>query len=128
MMVNDRSKLFRGHEGEEYAARYLQELGYAILERNYRVAGGEIDIIARMKNILVFVEVKTRSSLRYGYPEEAVSFSKRRRIARAARCYLGVRQLPGVSFRFDIIAVSMNGDTQPFVTHIPDVELEEDIG
>lgn len=102
-MLNSRQRL--GRSGEEKVARYLQQKGYTILVKNYRCKAGEIDIIARDGAELVFIEVKTRSSLRFGFPAEAVTPRKRRQISRAAQWYLAEQQLFDVPARFDVIAV-----------------------
>lgn len=94
-----------GRRGEEEAARYLASLGFRILERRFRTAAGEIDIVAREAGTLVFVEVKARSSISYGRPAEAVGRRKRARLLRAASLYLlghgGQDQL----CRFDVVEV-----------------------
>jgi len=94
----------RGQRGEDEACRYLRARGYEIVERNYRTGQGEIDIVAREGETLVFVEVKTRSEDTFGGPEAAVHSAKQRRLVAAARGFLGETgcQLP---VRFDVIAV-----------------------
>ena len=71
-----------GNKGEEAAAAYLENHGYTVRERNYRSQTGEIDIIASRGRMMVFVEVKTRGSLAYGMPSEAVNIAKQRKIIR----------------------------------------------
>ena len=96
-----------GNAYEQIAAQYLEKQGMKIIERNFRRGrNGEIDIIARDGKYLVFVEVKYRSGLQYGVPEEAVSFAKQRKIIHAARVYL-YRHGRGtdVPCRFDVIGV-----------------------
>lgn len=91
---------------ENLAAVYLEKQGYEILERNYRCRSGEIDLIAREKETLVFVEVKYRSSLREGDPLEAVNRKKQRIISRVARYYLLVHpEYLDISCRFDVVGV-----------------------
>ena len=102
-MLNSRQRL--GRSGEEKVAGYLQKKGYTILVKNYRCKAGEIDIIARDGAELVFIEVKTRSSLNFGFPAEAVTRRKQRQISRAAQWYLAEQQLFDVPARFDVIAV-----------------------
>ncbi len=94
-----------GERGEGLAADFLKKKNYRIITQNYRTPVGEIDIIARDGATLVFIEVKTRESLEYGQPFEAVNTFKRRRIARAAMLYLkGLRGgIPPC--RFDIVSV-----------------------
>lgn len=96
-----------GKEAEELAVRFLSgSKGYRILERNYRCPFGEVDIIAFDKGVLAFVEVKGRSSLRYGYPSEAVNSRKRQKILRAASYYLQKKGLEGkVPVRFDVVCL-----------------------
>lgn len=91
---------------EERAARYVTELGYEILERNYRCRQGEIDLIARDGGTLVFLEVKYRRTAAYGDPAEAVGASKQRKICRTADFYRMRRHIPeDQPCRFDVVAV-----------------------
>ncbi len=108
-----------GRWGEQAAADYLEKQGYEILARNYRTAHGEVDIIARQENVLVFVEVKARSSNRFGYPEQSVTPRKRMHIMSAAEMY--VRKHPEFhTWRVDVIAVE--GETgEAKVTHFENV-------
>ncbi|MDO4262438.1 MAG: YraN family protein [Eubacteriales bacterium] len=95
-----------GAQYEEQAARWLQERGFRIEERNYRCPLGEIDLIARDDPYLVFVEVKYRSDGRSGDPSEAVDGRKRRRICRAAAFYCKERRIPeDCPCRFDVVSV-----------------------
>ncbi len=108
-----------GQQGEEAAVHYLRSRGYKILERNFRCRAGEVDIIAEEKGDLVFVEVKARSSNRYGNPAEAVTPRKQRQISKAALCYLGDRN-PGRAARFDVVTVQFSGDRVAAVEIIRD--------
>ncbi|MCI5167945.1 MAG: YraN family protein [Candidatus Electrothrix sp. GM3_4] len=94
-----------GRSGEDLAAQHLEQQGYTILERNYRLRIGEIDIIARDKEYLVFIEVKTRRSRRIGNPFEAVDIRKQKKIVKIASAYLQGKELP---VRFDVVAVYLN--------------------
>ena len=94
-----------GTEGEVRARAWLLGKGAKILEMNYRRPTGEIDIIARQGSMVCFVEVKRRSSLRYGRPAEAVNADKQRRIARTALLYLQENGLEDAPARFDIIEI-----------------------
>ena len=94
-----------GKQAEEMAAAYLEERGYEIKARNYRIRAGEIDIVAKRYGWLVFVEVKARASVNYGYPREAVTLAKQARIIRAANMYLMETGLTESSIRFDVIEV-----------------------
>lgn len=102
-MINKRTV---GSRYEEEAAAFLQEQGFQILEKNYRDRYGEIDIIAREGRYLVFVEVKYRSSLKNGYPEEAVDYRKQAKIRHAAQYYLYEKHVgEGVPCRFDVVSI-----------------------
>jgi putative endonuclease len=93
-----------GAEGEAHAARFLKEQGFKLIKRNYKCPAGEVDIIAREGETLVFVEVKTRGGKGFGLPQESVDFRKQRRLVRAALFYLGgLSSQPLV--RFDIVAL-----------------------
>ncbi|NOY52399.1 MAG: YraN family protein [Deltaproteobacteria bacterium] len=104
--------LLLGKFGENRAVRYLQQEGFEILRRNYRTPFGEIDIIAREEETLVFVEVKTRSTNTFGMPQEAVNRRKQRQLIRTAQAYLNEAggELPPC--RFDVIAVRTDGHGQ----------------
>lgn len=99
------SKIELGKAGEEMAVQFLVEKGYKIIEQNYRFGHGEIDIIAEDKGILVFVEVKTRNTLEFGRPEEAVSRSKLKRIKKIAEGYLYEKEIDDKVCRLDVIAI-----------------------
>lgn len=99
-----------GRRGEEIAARHLRRIGYKILYRNFRAPkGGEVDLVCRDGDTLVFVEVKTRSSEAFGAPAEAVTSSKQQLIARGAQAWLKLLGHPDIYYRFDIVEVRMNG-------------------
>lgn len=104
------NKRRKGARWEEKAAIYLTDMGYRIIEMNYRCKAGEIDIIARDNGYYVFAEVKYRSSNEYGNPLEAVTPAKQRRIRRVAQVYLlehGISMY--VNCRFDVIGI-LNGE------------------
>lgn len=94
-----------GGEYESLAASYLEGKGYTILERNYRNRYGEIDIIARTGDTLVFVEIKYRSSTSCGNPEEAVDYRKQKRISKVAMYYYTFGGYGELDCRFDVIAI-----------------------
>ena len=101
-----------GARGEELAARFLVEQGYRIVERNFRFRRmGEIDIVAREGEYLVFCEVKMRTSDEYGLPEDAVTSAKQETIRRIASAYLAVRDISGQACRFDVVAIRCEGNT-----------------
>ena len=106
------SKISRGKLGEKLAMDYLISKGYSILETNYRNKIGEIDIIAMYKNILVFVEVKTRTSTKFGYAYEAVDIRKQRKIINTSLVYLKYKNYVDSQLRYDIIEVYMTNDVK----------------
>ncbi|MCH7760949.1 YraN family protein [candidate division TA06 bacterium] len=98
-----------GKEGEEKAAHYLGKKGYQILEKNYRWGRGEIDIICKERNRIIFVEVKTRKNLNFGDPVEAVDRRKQRQIVKIAERYLVEKRLyDKIDCRFDVITLIEN--------------------
>jgi len=107
------TKVTFGKYGEDLACHYLQKQGYKILERNFRIRGGEIDIIALEDKTLVYVEVKTRTSHQFGYPEEAVTPFKLRFLKKAAKFYRNARRnLPELE-RIDVVAVDLIDSQNP---------------
>ena len=98
-----------GNWAEQQAVYFLTEKDYTILARNYRFKRAEIDLIARHRNTIVFVEVKARTGTGYGYPEESVSPNQQRLILDAAEHYLEQESLD-VEIRFDIISIIKNGN------------------
>ena len=117
------NKSFRGQNGlngEDVACNYLQENGYIIEKRNFRCYVGEIDIVAVKNGVWHFVEVKTRSSLRYGNPREAVTYTKQKKIRRSAESYLKMREMlqniPPLSF--DVIEVILSYGKIKSVNHL----------
>jgi putative endonuclease len=110
-----------GAQGEEYAARLLKKAHYKIIERNFRTPIGEIDIVARDGECLVFVEVRTRRSIAYGLPQETIDARKRERLHKAARWYLQKHRLDDVPCRFDVVAVVRTDENTE-----PDAEIIKD--
>jgi len=102
--VDARARL--GKCGEELACGELRRLGYRILDRRFRTRCGEIDIVARDGNVLVFVEVKARSTGNFGHPLESLTWQKQHRLSRMAASYLFVKQIADVACRFDVVAVT----------------------
>jgi putative endonuclease len=109
-----------GISGEILACDALSRRGYAILARRYRTRVGEIDIVARDGETLAFVEVKTRTSERYGPPAEAVTWRKRRRIVSMANWYLSEHRLHGCLCRFDVVTVMCRPGEVPAVEVVKD--------
>lgn len=100
----------KGKRGEEQAVEYLKGLGFEIIELNYRCRLGEIDIIAKDEDTLVFLEVKTRSTAGFGEPEAAVNLAKQKRISRVSLHYLQSHHNPEQKARFDVVAVDCTKD------------------
>lgn len=94
-----------GKKGEEIALRFLKKRGYRIIERNYVCKMGEMDIIAKEKDTLVFVEVKARTSTTFGPPQLAVNSSKQRQLSKVALNFLKEKQIEDMKARFDVVAI-----------------------
>jgi len=102
-MADDRKNL--GHRGETAAISFLKTKGFTILETNYKTKIAEIDIIAKDKDCLCFIEVKTRRSLRKGLPKESVNYSKQKKIIMGTSFYLKEKKQMNSKVRFDVIEV-----------------------
>ncbi|GAA1575652.1 YraN family protein [Kribbella sancticallisti] len=113
-----RTKDAVGKYGEDLAARYLAEHGFAILERNWRCAQGEIDIVAREHRALVICEVKTRRGLNYGSPLESITYRKLATLRQLAGRWLRTHDLRPGEIRIDVIAVLMPHHGNPTVDHL----------
>jgi putative endonuclease len=107
-----------GKSGENIAHNYLKDNKYKIIARSYRLFRGEIDIIASDQKTLVFVEVKTRKSTDYGFPEESVTPSKQRQIRKIAQGFLAKNNLQDVECRFDVISLSFDEKEGYSIRHI----------
>lgn len=103
--MDDRRAL--GDRGEDLAAGFLKKQGYHILERNYRTPLGELDLIARHQGCLVFIEVKTRRTDRFGAPQEAVHPAKQEKLRNLAEYYLQDKGLGDAWVRFDVVGVRL---------------------
>ncbi|HVL82247.1 MAG TPA: YraN family protein [Actinomycetota bacterium] len=108
-----------GSLGEQAACDDLVRRGYRIVARNYRVRSGEIDIVCEQDGVLVFCEVKTRTSAVFGLPEEAVTASKRRRLRRLGAEYLQRERVRARAVRFDVVSVNVDGGRVSSIRHIP---------
>ena len=104
----DRSRLNIAKIGESLALKHLKARGCKILAQNYRARRGEIDLIVQDGEFTVFVEVKTRRSLRFGLPQAAVTLQKQRQISKVALAYLQARNLLDAPCRFDVIAIHLS--------------------
>jgi putative endonuclease len=118
--VTDPRQAF-GRWGEDLAAHYLQRRGYEILARNVRTEYGEIDLIARERDMLVFVEVKARRTQAFGWPEAAVGTGKQSRLLTACRAYLQAHPDPLAESRIDVIAIlQRRPGAKPELVHFED--------
>lgn len=118
----DETTIEFGARGEAAACAHLEQLGYEILERNWRHALGEIDIIARSGDTIVFVEVKTRSGVGFGHPFEAITHDKARRLRRLARQWAAEAVTAPRRIRIDAIGVIWpHGDDAPVIEHLEQV-------
>ena len=106
--------LRQGTRGEKLACRFLRRNGYKILYRNFRGRrGGEIDIVCRDHDTLVFVEVKTRATEDFGHPVDAIGVDQRRRISQGGLAWLRLLDNPDILFRFDVVEVLIAGEGKP---------------
>lgn len=109
-----------GRQGEQIAREYLQKQKYQILSTNFRCRVGEIDIIAQDKHIVVFVEVRTITSAKFGPAYNTVTYPKQRQVKRAALFYISKHNLVSTQFRFDVIGITLNPKTGTHqLDHIP---------
>ncbi len=106
----------KGKFGEDVAANFLEDKGYSIVARNFRIRSAEIDIIAKADDVIVFVEVKARSNIRHGLPSEAVTLRKQKKIIEAASIFL--QDFPDYACRFDVVEVYLTGGRLKEVNHI----------
>lgn len=105
--MSKKQNVEKGRFGEEAAVEYLKKKKYKILDINFRCKIGEVDIVARDKSTIVFIEVKSRQSNQYGYPSEAVNYHKQRKISKVALYYLQSKKLFKYDYdvRFDVIEI-----------------------
>ncbi len=116
-MLNSSQHL--GKKGEDIAVEFLRKNGYSILTRNYRCRLGEIDIIAKAREVLVFIEVKTRNGEAYGSPAAAVTHRKQRQISNTAQYYLAEHNLFDTPARFDVISIVICPNKGTMIEIIP---------
>lgn len=109
-----------GKRGEDLAAAYLENNGWFILDRNYTFEKAEVDIVATDTKWIAFVEVKTRKSTYFGYPEEFVTPAKEANIKKAAEAWVYERKMETAIVRFDIISIIENPNGSPEITHFED--------
>jgi len=111
-------KIKKGYDGEQLAADFLVQKGFEIVERNYRYKHSEIDLIIKKANWLIFVEVKTRSSYAFGYPEEFVDYKQVKKILEGADHYIYKTDWQG-NVRYDIVSVLLQKGN-PEIVHLED--------
>lgn len=114
-MTADRRRL--GERGEDAAAAFLERIGMQVLERNWRCAAGEVDIVALDEDSVVLVEVKTRRTVRKGTPEESITPAKQRRYSRLAKAYLQSAGLTETLLRFDVITLLVLAENRALLRH-----------
>ncbi|GAA4713021.1 YraN family protein [Brevibacillus fulvus] len=107
-----------GRWGEDLAAAFLLRQNYRIIARNVQTRRGEIDIVAEDGQMIVFVEVRTRSSQRFGTPAESITWRKRQKLRELALQYLQAANESAKTFRFDVITVLIEGG-EPRIKHFP---------
>lgn len=108
-----------GAHGERIAAAFLTDRGLRVLDRNWRCRDGELDIVARDGDALVFCEVKTRRAVGFGHPVEAVGYVKQRRLRTLAQRWLAAHDEHARELRFDVVGVLVRGEGPALVTHLP---------
>ncbi len=115
----------RGFSGEAMAAHYLQTKGYEVVATNFTVRGGEIDLVARHGELLIFVEVKTRTGVGFGSGDESIGYTKRRHLQNAIERYLYEAGMSDADYRVDVIEVDIDleSGTLKNITHHEDIEL-----
>ena len=102
-----------GNLGEKLAREYLERHGYAVIEINYRSPTGEIDIVARQGDCLVFVEVRTKRSKAFGSAEESITPLKKQHLISSVAYYCQSQEKPPASYRIDFVAVELGSDNKP---------------
>jgi putative endonuclease len=116
------SKQSLGRWGEALAASYLEGQGYTVLEQNARTSYGELDLVTRKGTATVFVEVKTRTSSRYGLPEASITRKKREHLLASAMAYLQLRPELDGDWQVDVISIERNNpQCKPIITHFENV-------
>lgn len=116
LLMNKNLRL--GEQGEKLALQYLQSMGYLVLETNWRTGHKEIDIICQQYDVYIFVEVKSRRSVKTGMPEESISDKKIKSVTEAALVYLQNKKY--IDIRFDVISIIYDANNQHKLLHIKD--------
>ena len=118
-MSNTRQKI--GRMGESLAEKYLNERGYTVRGRNVHTSYGEIDLVARLGEIVVFMEVKTRRSKAYGLPEISVNLRKLNHMRQSAEAYMQAHPESGAHWQVDVIAIQISKEAEPELVHFENV-------
>ena len=111
----------KGNFGEDIVEKYLVKNDFEILNRNFKCNFGEIDIIFKDKDEIVFAEIKTRTGLEYGFPVESVTYFKKKHILNTAKYFIYINELENIPLRFDIIEVLLLENQKPIINHIKNV-------
>ena len=112
-----KSKIIIGKFGEKIAERYLQNNGYQIIAKNYYTRAGEIDLICEKNNVLIFVEIKTRTTTAFGWPEEAITVEKQKHLVKAAEKFLENYDKDFYSVQIDAISINLVGGKTARIKH-----------
>jgi len=115
-----------GNQGELIAQNYLKKHGYNIIEKNFRSRFGEIDIIAKQNDTLVFVEVRTKKSRSFGIPEESITATKARHLMHTAYYYRQNHKKLPESWRIDFLAIELDDDDKPLRVNLIENAIEEE--
>ncbi len=107
-----------GTKGEKIAEEFLKNKGFQIIEKNYKNKYGEIDIIAKQEEELIFVEVRTKSSAQFSDPETWVDFKKQNKLIRMANLYISEKDITNTNCRFDVIGITLTKNNNKNITHI----------
>lgn len=119
MQQSSTKHLHTGRHGERLAKEFLAQKGYAILEQNWRYKRDEVDIIAGKNGLIIFLEVKTRTGIGFGHPEEFVTIAKEKNLERASAAYIEEKNHQG-EIRFDIISITFDKQGRHEIYHIED--------
>ena len=131
MKLSPNPKPFRfslGDRGEVVACEFLRKKGYEVLEKNYKCTLGEIDVVARRRGRLAFIEVKTRTGTQFGTPQEAVDARKQEKLLQLAAWYLKAKKITDLPVSFDVVAVTWKEGRAPEVRLIADAFGKKDEG
>jgi len=107
-----------GYIGEDLAIDYLEKRGYKIVERNFKCRFGEIDLIARIENRLVFVEVKLKKGEKYCKPIEAVDYAKQKKVIKSSLFYVQKYRIDNLDVQFDVVGIELEQGKTPNIIHI----------